>query len=131
MKDIRMTSLPGRWALTMSTPIGRINAGVVFTADGDALAGTATGKGETVELTNIRAVPFTGVSGENGAGGGSGSGSESSVRGGERVTWSQAITKPLRLNLDFDVVVTADEMRGHSRAGRLPQSAVTGRRVSA
>ena len=43
--------------------------------------------------------------------------------------WSQTITKPMRLNLDFDVVIEADEMRGHSRAGRLPRSAVTGRRV--
>jgi hypothetical protein len=32
----------------------------------------------------------------------------------------------MRLNLDFDVVVDGDRMSGHSRAGRLPRSAVTG-----
>jgi hypothetical protein len=32
----------------------------------------------------------------------------------------------MRLNLDFDVVVDGDHMSGHSRAGRLPRSAVEG-----
>ena len=104
-----MTTLPGRWALTMTTPIGRIEAEVIFADIEDAITGTATGKGETVELRNIRSEPTEG--------------------GGEHVMWSQTITKPMRLNLDFDVVIEADEMRGHSRAGRLPRSAVTGRRI--
>lgn len=30
------------------------------------------------------------------------------------------------LHLAFDVVVAGDRMTGHSRAGRLPRSAVTG-----
>jgi len=106
-----MTTLPGRWALTMTTPIGRIQADADFTATAHAIIGTAAGKGETVELTNIRSEPAEG--------------------GGERVTWSQSITKPMRLNLDFDVVIEGDDMRGYSRAGRLPRSAVSGRRVPA
>lgn len=104
-----MTTLPGRWALTMTTPIGRIEAEANFIAAENIITGTATGKGETVELRNIRSEPAAG--------------------GGEHVTWSQTITKPMRLNLDFDVVIEADEMRGHSRAGRLPRSAVAGRRI--
>ena len=104
-----MTTLPGRWALTMTTPIGLIEAEAIFTDSEDAITGTATGKGETVGLRNIRSEPTEG--------------------GGEHVMWSQTITKPMRLNLDFDVVIEADEMRGHSRAGRLPRSAVTGRRI--
>lgn len=114
-----MTALPGRWALTMSTPVGRINAEITFTAgsdsdgdgdgDGDTLTGTAVGKSETVALHDIRTTP----DGE-----------------GEHVTWRQSITKPMRLNLDFDVTITADEMHGHSRAGRLPKSTVTGRRLT-
>jgi hypothetical protein len=32
----------------------------------------------------------------------------------------------MRLNLDFDVVVDGDRMSGHSHAGPLPRSAVTG-----
>jgi hypothetical protein len=34
----------------------------------------------------------------------------------------------MRLNLAFDVVFDGDVMTGHSRAGRLPRSAVTGKR---
>ena len=104
-----MTTLPGQWALTIATPIGRIEAEANITDIGDTITGTATGKGETVELRNIRSEPTEG--------------------GDEHVMWSQAITKPMRLNLDFDVVIEGDEMRGYSRAGRLPRSTVTGRRI--
>ncbi len=69
--------------------------------DDDALAGTATGKGETVALHDITVDR-------------------------QRVTWRQSVTKPMRLNLEFDVVVDGDRLTGHSRAGRLPRSAVTG-----
>lgn len=102
------TTIPGRWALTMSTPIGRIDAELVFTADGGELSGVASGKGETVPLGNIEV--HHGID-------------------GERVIWRQAITKPMRLNLDFDVLVVGDELTGYSRAGRLPKSTVTGHRV--
>jgi hypothetical protein len=105
-----MSTLPGLWALTMTTPIGRIEAQVTFTTTDLAIAGAAAGRGETVELRDIRSEPAEG--------------------GGERVTWSQSITKPIRLNLEFDVVIHSDEMRGYSRAGRLPRSAVTGRRIA-
>jgi hypothetical protein len=50
------------------------------------------------------------------------------VLDGDRLTWNQAITKPLRLNLAFDVTVDGDTLRGASRAGRLPASKVTGER---
>ncbi len=45
---------------------------------------------------------------------------------GDRVTWKQAVTRPLRLNLAFDVTVDGDALHGVSRAGRLPSSRVTG-----
>lgn len=101
--------LPGRWALRMSTPIGSIQAEMTFTQHDDGLTGQATGKGETVQLHDIRTTPH---------------------QDGEQVTWTQTITKPLRLNLAFDVVVAGDELHGYSRAGRLPRSTVTGRRIS-
>jgi hypothetical protein len=50
---------------------------------------------------------------------------------GQRVTWRQSVTRPLRLNLEFDVVVDGDGLSGESRAGRLPRTRVTGERTTA
>ena len=72
------------------------------------LTGVAVGDAEAVELDDLHV--------------------EDSEQG-ERVRWRQAITKPLRLNLDFDVIRTGDTLTGHSRAGRLHRSAVTGHRT--
>lgn len=103
-----MTTLPGTWTLTMRTPVGSIHADMIFSGDGTNLVGIAVGSTETVQLRDVIATPGP---------------------DGEHVTWSQSITKPMRLNLDFDVTVSGDEMHGFSRAGRLPRSAVTGRRL--
>jgi hypothetical protein len=91
--------LTGNWDVTIKTPIGSL--AVVYTFAEDGATGTATGKGETVPLHDI-------------------------VIAGQRVTWRQSVTKPMRLNLAFDVVVDGDRLTGHSQAGRLPRSAVTG-----
>ena len=93
--------LTGQWDVTIKTPIGSLAVVYAFADDGTA---TATGKGETVPLRDI-------------------------VVAGQRVTWRQSVTKPMRLNLDFAVVVDGDRMTGHSKAGRLPRSAVTGVRL--
>lgn len=91
--------LTGIWDVTIRTPIGSM--AVVYTFAEDEATGTATGKGETVPLRDI-------------------------VFAGQRVTWRQSVTKPMRLNLEFDVVIDGDRLMGHSKAGRLPRSAVTG-----
>ena len=95
--------LIGEWDVVIKTPIGSLQILYTFTNDSGALIGTATGKGETVPLHDISVAA-------------------------QRVTWRQSVTKPLRLNLDFDVEVHGDRLTGHSKAGRLPRSAVTGAR---
>ena len=80
---------------------------MTFTDDDGTLTGFAEGKSEQTPLRDLR------------------------VEAGEtqdRVTWAQTITKPMRLELLFDVTVSEDRMSGYSRAGRLPQSAVSGTR---
>lgn len=104
-----MSDLPGTWDVDLATPIGTLHVQYRFTATTTGFEGTATGAKETVPLSNI-VVADTG--------------------GGERVTWHQRVTSPLRLNLGFDVVVNGDTLTGHSRAGRLPRTRVTGRRVA-
>jgi hypothetical protein len=96
-------SIIGEWDVSIKTPIGSMAVVYVFTESDGALTGTASGKGETVPLHDITVAA-------------------------QRVTWQQSVTKPMRLNLAFDVEVDGDRLAGHSQAGRLPRSAVIGTR---
>jgi hypothetical protein len=93
----------GIWDLSISTPIGTIEAVVGSARQDGVLTGTARGAGESVPLSDI-------------------------TLEGDRLTWKQAVTKPLRLNLAFAVTLDGDTLTGTSKAGRLPASKVTGRR---
>jgi hypothetical protein len=93
--------IAGEWEVAIKTPIGSLQVLYTFTDDSGVLTGTATGKSETVILRDITVAA-------------------------KRVTWRQSVTKPMRLNLEFDVQVDGDQLTGHSKAGRLPRSAVTG-----
>jgi len=93
--------IAGEWDVAIKTPVGSLRVLYTFTDDAGILKGTAAGKGETVALRDITVAA-------------------------QRVTWRQSVTKPMRLNLKFDVVVDGDRLTGHSKAGRLPRSAVTG-----
>lgn len=104
-----MTALPGTWDLKLKTPIGTLHVRYQFVQTQDGLEGSAASARETVPLDHIATTAL--------------------AAGGEHVTWRQQVTKPMRLNLEFDVVVEEDTMTGHSRAGRLPRTTVTGRRV--
>lgn len=100
--------IEGDWDVSIKTPIGTLAVRYAFRRNGpDGLAGTATYKDETVALQDL---------------------TSEAVAGGTRLTWRQSVSKPIRLNLDFDVLVDGDVMSGHSRAGRLPRSAVSGGR---
>ena len=92
--------LTGVWDVTVRTPIGSLAVVYTFTKHDD-ITGTATARDETVPLRDI-------------------------VVAGQRVAWRQSVTKPMRLNLEFDVMVDGDRLTGHSKAGRLPRSVVTG-----
>ena len=96
-------SAEGIWDLTISTPIGRIAAVIELHRDRDTLVGAAHGAGEHVALREI-------------------------TLAGDRLTWKQAVTKPMRLNLAFAVTLDGDHLAGTAKAGRLPASRVTGTR---
>ncbi|MFJ4788440.1 hypothetical protein [Streptomyces sp. NPDC088794] len=97
------TPVEGTWDLSISTPIGRIKSVVELSRRDDVLTGAAHGAGERVPLDEV-------------------------ALDGDRLTWKQAITKPMRLNLVFALTVDGDTLTGTSKAGRLPTSKVTGRR---
>jgi hypothetical protein len=96
----------GTWDLVIETPIGTQRATVeLSTADG-VLRGVARDPrhGDRVPLADLALT-------------------------GNRLIWAQSITRPLRLNLRFELVVEGDRLTGRSKAGRLPASTVTGQRV--
>lgn len=102
-------SVVGDWDVSIKTPVGTLHVVYSFTNQAGGISGTAASKAESVPLVDIAVAE----------------GLE-----GQRVTWRQTVTKPMRLKLDFDVHVRGDRMSGHSRAGRLPRSTVSGvRRV--
>jgi hypothetical protein len=104
------TSIVGEWNVGIKTPIGSLHVVYGFGEEDGRVTGRATSKQETVPLSDVVVVDDDGA---------------------QRVTWKQTVTKPMRLRLEFDVVVDGDRLSGHSRAGRLPRSVVTGvRRVA-
>ncbi|OLB78752.1 MAG: hypothetical protein AUI14_12370 [Actinobacteria bacterium 13_2_20CM_2_71_6] len=99
-------SVEGSWNVVIDSPIGKQRAAVELSTMDGVLHGIARDQryGQEVALTDV-------------------------VLDGNRLTWAQSITKPMRLNITFDVTVEGDEMTGRARAGRLPGSTVTGHRV--
>ena len=96
-------SVEGIWNVVIATPIGKQRVELTFVTEDGELRGVARGDAEEVPLTDP-------------------------VLDGNRLTWAQSITRPLRLHLKFDVLVEGDEMTGRSTAGRLSSSKVSGRR---
>ncbi len=43
-----------------------------------------------------------------------------------RLTWTQNVTRPMKLTLRFDVTIEGDTMIGTTKAGVLPSSKLTG-----
>lgn len=99
-----MSTFEGSWDVIIATPIG--NLAVVFdiTEQNGAVQGTARSDAETVEFLEP-------------------------VADGNRLTWVQEVTTPMRLKLNFDVTVEGDTMTGTSKAPGIPSSKVTGSRT--
>jgi hypothetical protein len=97
-------SITGSWNISISTPIGKQSVRLELIETQGNVEGVATGEKETAPLLNP-------------------------ILEGNRLRWQQSITKPMRLNLSFDVIIDGDTLSGTSKAGRLPTSRVTGTRV--
>jgi hypothetical protein len=105
-KDKEMSIFAGTWDVTIDTPIGKMAVVFHISEVEGVIQGTANSDKETVE--------FVDALGE-----------------GSRLTWTQAVTTPMKLTLKFDVTVEGDSMTGTSKAGILPASKVYGSRTSA
>jgi hypothetical protein len=97
-------TVTGSWQITIATPLGIQSVVLQLSEHAGVLEGVAQGRAETTPLDNL-------------------------VRDGNRLTWTQAITKPMRLNLTFDVIIDGDSVNGTAKAGLLPASTISGHRV--
>jgi transcriptional regulator GlxA family with amidase domain len=98
-------SIDGTWQTTIATPIGKMSVLLHISLKDGLIRGTATQGDEVDELLNP-------------------------TWDGRQLTWTQKVKKPMRLNLKFEVTVQGDVMSGTAKAGMLPSSKVTGRRVN-
>ena len=93
----------GTWQVQIATPVGVLEVRYVFATQDGVLQGHATQGQETTELTEVTSA-------------------------GERLSWVQQMTRPMKLKLRFEVTVAGDQMIGTARAAPLPGSKVTGTR---
>lgn len=104
-KLYRETDFDGDWDTTIATPVGKLKVKLFISTSNGMIQGRATQGDETVEFI-------------------------SPVLQDNKLFWSLRITKPMRLNLKFEVAVDGDHMTGIARVGILPASKLTGLRVS-
>ncbi len=94
-----MTDFAGSWDATLVTPIGTMLVVFDITDEDGVIGGMARSDAESVEILEA-------------------------VADGDRLTWTQNVTTPMRLTLKFDVTVDGDTMTGSYKAGIFPLSTV-------
>lgn len=95
----------GTWNVIIATPIGKQSVVLEISTHEGNVRGVARQGEQVVQLVDP-------------------------VVDGDRLTWTQNVTKPLRLSLKFDVTVKGATMTGTAKAGPLPTSKLTGERVA-
>lgn len=100
-----MTVFAGTWDATLITPIGTMLVVFDFTEGDGKIGGLAQSDAETVEILEA-------------------------ASDGNRLTWTQNVTTPMRLTLKFEVTVETDSMAGSYKAGFFPSSTVKATRRS-
>ncbi|MET4897086.1 hypothetical protein RN629_07925 [Sphingomonadaceae bacterium jetA1] len=97
-------SLHGRWQISIPTPLGRQDVLLDIVHREGPISGTATQGDETV--------PFI-----------------DPVADGDRIQWSQRITKPMSMVIKFDLTRDGETLTGRAKPGFLPSISVSGTRV--
>ncbi|NNN09799.1 MAG: hypothetical protein HKL85_11500 [Acidimicrobiaceae bacterium] len=98
-----MTDFAGLWDATLVTPIGTMLVVFEITEVDGVIAGVARSDAESVDILEA-------------------------VSDGDRLTWTQNVTTPMRVTLKFDVTVSGDTMVGSYKAGFFPLSTVNATR---
>jgi len=98
-------SFVGEWDTTLATPVGKLQVRLSIASSNGIIRGKAVQGDETVEFIDP-------------------------ILNDNKLTWSLRITKPMRLNLRFEVEADGNRMSGVAKAGILPASKLAGERIS-
>ncbi|MWC30929.1 DJ-1/PfpI family protein [Paenibacillus sp. MMS18-CY102] len=99
------SAFDGEWDTSIATPVGKMLVKLRISTSNGTIQGTATQGDDVIDFINAE------------------------LRGSQ-LCWSLRITKPMRLNLKFEVSVDGGQMSGIAKAGLLPASKLTGVRIS-
>jgi len=85
-------SIDGTWTITVNSPMGPQPSTLVLTSDGATVTGSQSAQGNTSPISNGKV-------------------------DGDTVTWSNSITTPFPMTLEFTGVVDGDKLTGSVKAG--------------
>jgi hypothetical protein len=94
----------GTWNLTLATPMGEHHVKLELTTEGGAVKGIASLGEDSAPIDNP-------------------------VLEGDRLRWSQDITRPMSMTVKFDVTGNGDTLQGTAKLGFLATAGVTGARA--
>ena len=97
-------SVDGNWNITVNSPMGAQPSTLSLKADGAALTGTQSAQGNTSNIANGKV-------------------------DGDTVTWSNSITTPFPMTLEFTGKVEGDALNGSVKAGAFGSFPFTGSRA--
>jgi hypothetical protein len=104
-KEEKQMTFAGTWDCIIATQIG--NQPVQLRIKDDA--GTITGEAAGVEVVQFIDPTVS----------------------GDRLTWSQKITKPVPMTIKFEISIQGDDLAGIAKPGFFPPCKVTGKRIAA
>ena len=97
-------SVDGTYNITVNSPMGAQASSVTLKADGSTLTGTQSAQGQTADIANGK------VDGNN-------------------VSWSNQVTTPFPMTLEFTGTVDGDTLNGSVKAGSFGSFPFTGGRA--
>jgi len=85
-------SVDGNWNIVVSSPMGDQPSTLSLKAEGGTLTGTQGAQGQSADIANGKV-------------------------DGDKVSWSNSITQPFPMTLEFDGTVAGDTLNGNVKAG--------------
>lgn len=102
--NVQKATFDGEWDTIIATPVGKLEVKLDIRMVDGVILGKATQGDEVSAFIHP-------------------------VLKGHTLCWSQRISKPMRLNLNFEVTVEGDLISGIVKAGILPASKLSGKRI--